>query len=221
MGWRLSTRLPRDHCVRPDSNDDSAHSRVVDCRVRVAADLAEVVVPCDSTEVAWHSRCWADHQSSTDPARCGRSGPDAQSSPPVRGPPPIRALSTGPWLATTPGSVSLAATRRLPDDHRENDREGQRPQRRGQIAQLTRALKVPPLGQAERLPERPPGRILNDDVVFLGPLPRPARDREDAPSDRARDAACRTQPGRVNLATFPRFMSSATGRPGRRRSACS
>ncbi|KAA9164044.1 IS21 family transposase [Amycolatopsis acidicola] len=67
-GWRLSTRLPRDHYVRLDSNDYSVHPSAVGRRVQIAADLAEVVVTCDNTQVAQHARCWADHQSITDPA---------------------------------------------------------------------------------------------------------------------------------------------------------
>jgi transposase len=66
-GWRLTTRLPRDHYVRLDSNDYSVHPSAVGRRVQVSADLAEVVVTCDNTQVARHARCWADHQSVTDP----------------------------------------------------------------------------------------------------------------------------------------------------------
>lgn len=66
-GWRLTTRLPRDHYVRLDSNDYSVHPSVVGRRVQVIADLEQVVVTCDDTEVARHTRCWADHQSITDP----------------------------------------------------------------------------------------------------------------------------------------------------------
>ncbi len=66
-GWRLSTRLPRDHYVRLDSNDYSVHPRAVGRRVQVAANLDEVTVTCDDTEFARHVRCWADHQSITAP----------------------------------------------------------------------------------------------------------------------------------------------------------
>jgi transposase len=66
-GWRLTTRLPRDHYVRLDSNDYSVHPSAVGRRVQVAADLDEVAVTCDNTVVARHARCWADHQSITDP----------------------------------------------------------------------------------------------------------------------------------------------------------
>jgi transposase len=68
VGWRLTTRLPRDHYVRLDSNDYSVHPAVVGRRIEIAADLEEVVVTCESRVVARHARCWADHQSITDPA---------------------------------------------------------------------------------------------------------------------------------------------------------
>jgi transposase len=66
-GWRLSTRLPRDHYVRLDSNDYSVHPSAVGRRVQIVADLDNVVVTCDGSEVAHHARCWADHQSITNP----------------------------------------------------------------------------------------------------------------------------------------------------------
>lgn len=36
-------------------------------RVEVAADLEQVTVTCGGQQVARHDRCWADHQSITDP----------------------------------------------------------------------------------------------------------------------------------------------------------
>lgn len=68
VGWHASTRLPRDHYVRLDSNDYSVHPSVIGRRVDVAADLDQVSVSCQGRLVASHSRCWADHQSITDPA---------------------------------------------------------------------------------------------------------------------------------------------------------
>nr|WP_205831237.1 IS21 family transposase [Microbispora sp. CL1-1] len=68
VGWQLSTRLPRDHYVRLDSNDYSVHPSVIGRRVHVTADLDQVVVTCDGAAVARHDRCWADHQTITDPA---------------------------------------------------------------------------------------------------------------------------------------------------------
>jgi len=67
VGWRLTTRLPRDHYVRLDANDYSVHPSVVGRRVDVEADLTQVTVSCDGRSVARHERCWARHQTLTDP----------------------------------------------------------------------------------------------------------------------------------------------------------
>ncbi|MEV6299568.1 IS21 family transposase [Actinoplanes sp. NPDC051861] len=67
VGWRLSTRLPRDHYVRLDANDYSVHPSAIGRRVDVGADAEQVAVTCDGREVAAHARCWAAHQSITDP----------------------------------------------------------------------------------------------------------------------------------------------------------
>ena len=67
-GWRASSRLPRDHYLRLDSNDYSVHPTAVDRRVEIRADLEQVVVTAQGVEVARHQRCWANHQSITDPA---------------------------------------------------------------------------------------------------------------------------------------------------------
>jgi transposase len=67
VGWRLTTRLPRDHYVRLDSNDYSVHPAAIGRRVEISAGLDEVVVTAAGGEVARHGRCWADHQSITDP----------------------------------------------------------------------------------------------------------------------------------------------------------
>jgi transposase len=66
-GWRSSLRLPRDHYVRLDSNDYSVHPAVVGRRVEVAADLDQVRVWCEGRLVADHERCWARHQTLSDP----------------------------------------------------------------------------------------------------------------------------------------------------------
>ena len=47
-GWRVLTRLARDHYVRLDSNDYSVHPAVIGRRIEVVAD---------------HERSWAWHQS--------------------------------------------------------------------------------------------------------------------------------------------------------------
>lgn len=66
-GWRLSTRLPRDHYVRLDANDYSVHPSVVGRRVDVTADCDQVEVFCNGRLVARHDRCWAGGQTITDP----------------------------------------------------------------------------------------------------------------------------------------------------------
>jgi len=67
-GWRPSTRLPRDHYVRLDANDYSVHPSVIGRRVQVRADLEQVVITAGCLEVGRHQRCWAAHQTITDPA---------------------------------------------------------------------------------------------------------------------------------------------------------
>jgi transposase len=67
VGWRLSTRLARDHYVRLDANDYSVHPSAVGRRVDIKADTGRVEVTCDGRSVAAHTRCWAAHQSITDP----------------------------------------------------------------------------------------------------------------------------------------------------------
>ena len=74
-GWRLSVRLPRDHYVRLDSNDYSVHPSVVGRRVEVLADLERVSVICAGRVVGEHHRCWARHQTITDPGH--RAAADA------------------------------------------------------------------------------------------------------------------------------------------------
>jgi transposase len=67
-GWHASLRLPRDHYIRLDSNDYSVHPAVVGRRVEIRADLERVWVWCDGRLVADHVRCWARHQTLSDPA---------------------------------------------------------------------------------------------------------------------------------------------------------
>jgi transposase len=64
IGWRTSTRLPRDHCVRLDGNDYSVHPSAVGRRIEVTADLGRVRVWCGGNLVADHAR---KHQTISDP----------------------------------------------------------------------------------------------------------------------------------------------------------
>lgn len=67
IGWRTSTRLPRDHYVRCDGNDYSVHPVAVGRRIEVTADLGRVRVWCGGALVADHARIWAKHQTISDP----------------------------------------------------------------------------------------------------------------------------------------------------------
>jgi len=66
-GWHRTARLPRDHYVRLDGNDYSADPAVIGRRVEPTADLHRVRVTCDGRLAADHERCWARHQTITDP----------------------------------------------------------------------------------------------------------------------------------------------------------
>lgn len=67
LGWHRELRLGRDHYVRLGSNDYSVHPAAIGRKVQVRADLERVVVSCAGRQVASHVRCWARHQSITDP----------------------------------------------------------------------------------------------------------------------------------------------------------
>jgi transposase len=66
VSWRFSTRLPRDHYVRVDTNDYSVNPRFVGRRIDVRVTLDDVTATCGGTEVARHRRCLAKHQSLLD-----------------------------------------------------------------------------------------------------------------------------------------------------------
>ena len=67
VGWRSAIRLARDHYVRVASNDYSVHPAAVGRLVEVVADPQQVTVTCAGQVVARHERCWAAHQTITDP----------------------------------------------------------------------------------------------------------------------------------------------------------
>lgn len=68
VGWRTQVRLPRDHYVRLDTNDYSVDPAAVGRTVTVTADLDTLTVRLGDRVLAAHQRCWARHQSLTDPA---------------------------------------------------------------------------------------------------------------------------------------------------------
>ncbi|MFG2199926.1 IS21 family transposase [Kitasatospora sp. NPDC048715] len=66
--WPLHTRLGRDHYIRVDTCDYSVHPRAIGQQITVRADTEEIVATTRAGEtVAHHSRCWARHQTITDP----------------------------------------------------------------------------------------------------------------------------------------------------------
>ncbi|MEU1593102.1 IS21 family transposase [Streptomyces sp. NPDC005708] len=65
--WPLRTRLGRDHYIRLDTCDYSVHPRAIGHVVQVRSDTEEITVTCGDDVVARHARCWARHQSITDP----------------------------------------------------------------------------------------------------------------------------------------------------------
>jgi transposase len=66
--WRFSARIGRDHYVRVETCDYSVHPRAIGRRVTVRADTEEVtVITAEGDVVARHARCWARHQTLTDP----------------------------------------------------------------------------------------------------------------------------------------------------------
>jgi transposase len=67
-GWHRTARLPRDHYVRLDGNDYSVDPAVIGRKIEITADLSRVRVACEGRTVADHGRCWARHQTVTDPA---------------------------------------------------------------------------------------------------------------------------------------------------------
>jgi transposase len=68
LGWRHQVRLGRDHYVRVAGNDYSVDPVAVGRVVEVFAGLDGVSVTLAGRTVARHERCWAKHQTITDPA---------------------------------------------------------------------------------------------------------------------------------------------------------
>ncbi|MGV9823306.1 Mu transposase domain-containing protein [Nocardia xishanensis] len=51
-----------------DFNDYSVHPCAIGRKVDIRAELHQVVIACGGTEVGRHQRCWASHQTISDPA---------------------------------------------------------------------------------------------------------------------------------------------------------
>jgi transposase len=66
--FRFHTRIGRDHYIRVDTCDYSVHPRAIGRRVQVTCDIREIRVMAGDELLAVHPRCWARHQTITDPA---------------------------------------------------------------------------------------------------------------------------------------------------------
>jgi hypothetical protein len=187
VGWRHSTRLPRDHYVRLAGNDYSVHPSVVGRRVDVVADLEQVQAFCDRRPVARHARCWARHQTITDPAHrqaaaalrrrpagdhtgCrdagAAAGPD-RLRPPLR----PRPRPGGGVMTAKTGSRNIAS----------------------EIAFLTRSFKAPSLAASvDRLAERARAESWSHEEFLAACLQREVAAREAHGGE-----------GRIRAAKFP------------------
>jgi transposase len=67
--WRFATRIGRDHYIRVDTCDYSVHPLAVGKKAVVRTDTDEVIVTLTpgGAQIARHARCWAKHQTLTDP----------------------------------------------------------------------------------------------------------------------------------------------------------
>ena len=187
-GWRLLTRLARDHYVRLDSNDYSVHPAVIGRRIEVTADLDRVRVFCDGPGRRRPRAVLGlapDHHRSRAPGRRGRAAPPAGRG--RCGGPPSRRCRSGRWPTTTPrsgvgrGRGVMAATTTAARDIT------------AEIAFLTRALKAPTLRESvPRLAERARAESWTHEEFLAACLQREVAARESHGGE-----------GRIRAARFP------------------
>jgi transposase len=65
--WRMQARIGRDHYVRVGTCDYSVHPQAIGRTVTVTVTAEQVSATAGTTTVARHDRCWARHQTITDP----------------------------------------------------------------------------------------------------------------------------------------------------------
>ncbi|MFE2611931.1 IS21 family transposase [Streptomyces mirabilis] len=65
--WQTSVRIGRDHFIRLDTCDYSVDPAAIGRIVRIEADTETVRAHLDGRLVAEHARCWARHQTLTNP----------------------------------------------------------------------------------------------------------------------------------------------------------
>jgi len=101
--WHQSARLGRDHYVRVDTCDYSIHPRAIGRKVAVVVTTEQIIAYCDGHVVAEHPRCWARHQSITDPehaaaAAAMRGEVHRQAAQAASSRRPLAATGTGPGI---------------------------------------------------------------------------------------------------------------------------
>src|SRR4249919_731115 len=106
IGWTNRVRLPRDYYVRIASNDYSVDPSVVGRFVDVVADLTHVAITCAGAVVGRHPRCWARHQTITDPTHRQTAHRLAHHAATARDDPQPTGL-TGPGVAVEQRDLSV------------------------------------------------------------------------------------------------------------------
>jgi len=189
LGWRATVRLPRDYYIRLDGNDYSVDPSVIGRRVEVLADLSTVTIACAGRAVAVHDRCWAKHQTITDPQH-RETAEQLQRLPRVAPPPAGRA-------------GRATRTQRLRQSLRSGHRGGRLmattktavtgKDMTAEVVFLTRALKAPTLRESvSRLAERARAESWSHEEFLVACLQREVSARESHGGE-----------GRIRAARFP------------------
>jgi DNA replication protein DnaC len=134
--WRFFLRISRDHYVRIDTNDYSVHPDAIGRTVSVRVTNTRVSVVDGGRVMAAHARCWAHHQTLTDPehaAAAARMRAHAQTA--TRRTPPGAVEVQARDLAAYDRAFAVidggATDEGWPDAHQDpRDQAGQGPDRR-------------------------------------------------------------------------------------------
>jgi Mu transposase, C-terminal domain len=130
------------------SNDYSVHPVAVGRRVEVRADLERIQAFCDGRLVADHGRCWARHQTISDPAHLAAAA-QLRHQRAVLGHPSDAGEVQLRCLTDYDAALGLHHGQGWPDGGHDG------PDLTAELAFLTRALKAPTLRQSvARLAER-------------------------------------------------------------------
>ena len=216
-GWHHSLRLPRDHYVRLDSNDYSVHPAVVGRRVRGRAPTwSGCGCACDGRLVADHVRCWARHQTLSDPAHLRAAAQLRHDRAATRRRQP--APRPGRGRAALPGRLRRRLRPGRPrgwPDGRHHDQDRRR-DLTAELVFLTRALKAPTLRESvARLAERARAEGWSHEEFLAACLQREVAAREAHGGEgRIRQPASRpARAWRSSTSTTPAASSASSHRP--------